>query len=310
METHAREITENPDREVRLRILATSDLHMHLLSFDYVKSCTTETGSLSKIATLIRKAREDAAAANEICLLVDNGDTWQGNPLADVLAGGAGRTSHPMARAMNHLRYDAVGVGNHDFDFGIRYLSDCVAQLSSSVVCSNIQSKALNGVLDAALFERGCTQHDGTTNTIRIGVLSSTPDRTNIWNRHHLADKAVFLRPLPVLRKGAKQLRADGADVVLVLAHMGFPLVEEGVQAQDELTEVAEIPEVDAVIGGHTHQRFPDRPNTCPNETGQLKGLVNGTPVVQPGAAGSDLGQIRITLSTAKGSNVWQIKKG
>ena len=109
MDSHPQSKPDFPIREARLRILATSDLHMHLLSFDYVKSCANKAGSLAKIATLIRQAREEAAAANEICLLIDNGDTWQGNPLADILARGGVRKLHPMTRAMNYLHYDAVG---------------------------------------------------------------------------------------------------------------------------------------------------------------------------------------------------------
>lgn len=309
MDSHPQSKPDFPIREARLRILATSDLHMHLLSFDYVKSCANKAGSLAKIATLIRQAREEAAAANEICLLIDNGDTWQGNPLADILARGGGRKLHPMTRAMNYLHYDAVGIGNHDFDFGIKYLSDCISKLSASVICSNIQSESLEGVAEYALLERRVDHMDGTCETFRIGILSSTPDRTYISNRHHLADRAVFQRPLPVLRQGAKHLRAKGADVVVVLAHMGFPQVDEGVHAQNELAQVAAIPEVDAVVGGHTHQRFPDQRITSLEKKALSIGLVQGTPVVQPGAAGSDLGQIRVTLSRPKNGRGWKIEK-
>lgn len=300
---------EVKDGEVRLRILATSDLHMHLLSYDYIRARTNTAGSLSKVATLIRKARSEAIAKNEICLLVDNGDTWQGTPLADLLAHGDGRSSHPMALAMNELEYDAIGIGNHDFDFGIDYLSACITQLSAAVICTNINSDCVKGIVKSALFDRSIVLVNGTTETVRIGVLSSTPDQTYMWNPHHLAQKAFFRRPLPVLRKEAKRLRSLGANVVLVLAHMGFPLGDEGRCAQNQLKNVADIPEVDAVIGGHTHQRFPD--HRCNSRCGceEREGLVNGTPVVQPGTAGSDLGQIKMTLGKRSLKGPWRTKK-
>ena len=127
---------------LRLRILATSDLHMQLRSFDYIKAQDNDAASLAKLASLIRTNRNTANNDCDICLLVDNGDTWQGNPLADFLANHKPADTHPMASAMNHLGYDAIGIGNHDFDFGIDYLRSCLGQLAAPAVCSNIRSPA------------------------------------------------------------------------------------------------------------------------------------------------------------------------
>ena len=142
---------------------------------------------------------------------------------------------------------------------------------------------------------------------VKIGVVATAPDLTSIWNRHHLADRLSFLRPLPALRQAAQDLRARGADVVLALAHMGFGRLDDGAQPQNELSSVSAIPEIDAVVGGHTHQRFPDRIESVATHGSMARGLIHGTPVVQPGASGSDLGQIDLTLTKTHTTDRWNI---
>lgn len=115
MPIRRKKITDARSREFRLRILATSDLHMQMTCFDYVNDRPNTGGSLAKLATLIKKARREADEAGAACLLLDNGDTFQGTPMADLLARDEIHGPHPMVQAMNALHYDAGGLGNHDF---------------------------------------------------------------------------------------------------------------------------------------------------------------------------------------------------
>src|SRR5262245_8779705 len=106
---------------VRIRVLATTDLHGNIYPYDYYTGKPAARG-LAAIAPII--ARERAASPNT--LLIDCGDTIQGAPIEAVFqarvrtsAPGAQLPEDPMMLAMNALRYDAMTVGNHEFNFGL-----------------------------------------------------------------------------------------------------------------------------------------------------------------------------------------------
>ena len=106
---------------------------MQLTSFDYVKDRPTANASLARLAGLIEVQRQEA----DLCLLLDNGDTFQGTPLGDFLAKSKDAPDNPMAQVMNHLRYDALGLGNHDFDLGLAYLVRSGSACNAPTVCTN-----------------------------------------------------------------------------------------------------------------------------------------------------------------------------
>jgi 2',3'-cyclic-nucleotide 2'-phosphodiesterase/3'-nucleotidase len=119
--------------ELKIALLATTDLHGNMLPYDYFLAKPEQRG-LAKIATLIRAARAD----NPNNLLIDCGDTIQGTPLEEVhqqyvQAGHLPLELHfagppldrdPMMLAMNELGYDAMVVGNHEFNFGLKNLAE------------------------------------------------------------------------------------------------------------------------------------------------------------------------------------------
>src|SRR3954470_19519508 len=118
-------------RTVTVSVLATTDMHGNLLAWDYYSAKPADRG-LSKIVTLIKAAR----TANPNTLLIDCGDTIQGAPLEGVyqyyvrhgslpLGGKAAEplAGDPMMRAMNAAGYDAMVLGNHEFNFGLKNLA-------------------------------------------------------------------------------------------------------------------------------------------------------------------------------------------
>jgi 2',3'-cyclic-nucleotide 2'-phosphodiesterase/3'-nucleotidase len=287
------EISRDSAPTLRLRLLATSDLHMQLLDFDYTRDQHSEGGSLAKLAGLIAQARKDA----DLCLLLDNGDTLQGTPMGDLLAKSANGSVHPMAQAMNLLGYDAIGLGNHDFDFGLNALRGVLEQYEAPVVCSNFQSEETASVQPSVLIERTIRRGSETLPPVRIGITGAVPSMTGNWNRHHLANRAQFGPALPALKRAARDLQDRGADLVIALAHMGITLGDEGNDPQNQVIDVAGLDEVHVVIGGHTHLRFPGPDHAGTEGVDCDTGLIAGTPAVQPGTMGSDLGQIDLDLS-------------
>ena len=123
---------DGPDRpgdgRFGLRILATTDLHMHLSAHNYFTDRPAPGTGLVHLASLVRAARAEARARGDAVLLLDNGDSLQGTPMEDLPLhppppGPDGEPAHPMMLAMAELGYDAIGLGNHDFDFGLARLA-------------------------------------------------------------------------------------------------------------------------------------------------------------------------------------------
>lgn len=287
--------------------MATSDLHMQMTAFDYVRDMAGTAGGLARIATLISEQRAEASRENRLSLLFDNGDTYQGTPVADLIAREGPNARHPVAAILDALQYDACGLGNHDFDYGLEYLSACLSQARIPVVCSNLSTARLPMVRANRLLDREVMGTDGQLHALCIGVVSSLPDKTALWSRAHLENRATLTPPVPALRDAAAALKTDGADIVIALAHMGIAPFDEGPEAQNQIQEVALIEDVDVIIGGHTHLRFPGPEHEGLQGVDVISGTVNGKPVIQPGAAAADLGVIDLTVSRADATSAWRV---
>src|SRR5690606_7718650 len=125
------------DATATLRLLETSDLHDHVTDYDYYRDRGDVTVGLARTAALIRQARE--AVPNS--LLIDNGDLIQGNPMGDYMATVRGLEPgdmHPVYKAMNLLGYDVGNLGNHEFNYGVEYLSTAIAGAAFPYVSANV----------------------------------------------------------------------------------------------------------------------------------------------------------------------------
>lgn len=280
---------------------------MQITSFDYVKDRPSASGSLAKLATLIRDARKEADRFGATCLLFDNGDTFQGSPVADVIVGSKDHEIHPMVASLNYLGYDAGGLGNHDVDYGLDRLRSWLHQYEMPVICSNLASTHLEKLHPYCLLKKEVSIVDGGKETLIIGVVSSLPDKTALWSQYHLQDRARLEAPLPCLAKTAALLRKKGADIVIALAHMGLALFDEGAEAQNLIHDVAGLKNIDVVIGGHTHLRFPGPDHEGLEGADWEAGTVLGKPVAQPGASAKDLAVIDLRLQRSAAETGWQI---
>lgn len=285
----------------RLRILSTTDLHGQFLSYDYLSNRPLYGCGLAQLSALIAKARAEVDA----CLLLDNGDFLQGNGLEDAVRSVRQKTwLHPAVAAFRALQYDAVALGNHEFNFGLDLLREVIGQATFPVLSANVLVHRDRDPLrdrflarPHALLKRSLTLADGSKRDLTIGLLGLTPPQILQWDGRHLLGK-VFLRDMVSAAKTwAKELRRLGADLVICLAHTGVPLhlAEEDPEAQAH--RIAEIAEIDAVIAGHTHLVYPEGTrNPKANPVARDAALLHGKPVVQPGHSGSHLGLIDLWL--------------
>lgn len=293
----------NTPSRVLLRLLATTDVHMHLTGFDHRNARDRTDIGLARVASLIDSARSELRDA--LCLTFDNGDFLQGSPMADVMVSPDTIQGNPLSQALNTIGYDAIGLGNHDFDYGLDTLKACVNAIEAPVLCANFHGAGLPGVQSEVVLTRDVRDQSGHSHLLRIGVVSVLPSQTGIWNARHFSDAVTFEDPVSSLRAAVARLKAQQADVIIALAHTGIEAELDQELPENFALSASAVEGIDAMICGHTHRRFPGPDHAAVAGTNMARGTLNGLPVVMPGFAGSDLGVIDLKLE--RGPEGWDV---
>jgi 2',3'-cyclic-nucleotide 2'-phosphodiesterase/3'-nucleotidase len=238
-------------------LLGTTDTHGWLLPYDYYTGKETPNG-LSRLVPQIDSVR---AANPGRTVLVESGDLLQGNPLASVYSADTIAGTHPVARAMNLLRYDAAAIGNHEFNYGVGHLDRVAGQSGFPWVSSNVfrAGTSEHAYRAYALVERTV---DGRP--VRIGITAVTPPGVMIWDRDKVAGRLEVRDMVASVRPVVAELRARGADVVVVAAHSGlegssYDTAATHVATENDAARMArEVPGIDVIFLGHTHRELAD----------------------------------------------------
>lgn len=286
---------------VVLRVLATTDMHMKLLPHDYQAGRPCGRGSLAQVASLVDRHRR--AARNT--LLVDNGDFLQGTPLGDQAARSGGK-DHPAIAAMNLMGYDAAAIGNHDFAFGLDLLQSVARQARFPLLAANLRVRGRGDFPGYAILPRQVVTEDGRLETLRIGVVGFLPPQTTAWERD-LASQADCDDILHTARSIVPRMRAEGADLVIALAHTGISAHPAGPGAENVAADLGALEGIDAIVAGHTHEVFPGRGAVVGAGIDTARGTLGGTPAVMPGFGGSHLGVIDLSLTRDGAGGGWRL---
>ena len=291
---------------LHLRILATTDLHLNVLGFDYVANKPRARCGLIHLAPLIDRAR--AGARNS--LLLDNGDFLEGSPMADyVLSRGEG--PHPMVAAMNALGYDAATLGNHEFTHGLAALQAALAGAQFPVVSANVHQSATGAPLVApfAALDRVLIDQQGHSHRLRIGVTGALPPQTGRWDGQQIGGRLTFAPMVDAVAAARDAVKKAGADLVIVLAHCGPGDGRPDPQAENTGLAIAALDGVDALVMGHLHGLFPD-PALAATAPGldAARGFLHGKPAVMPGQFGSHLGIIDLHIARREAG--WHVRSG
>lgn len=281
--------------------MATTDLHMQLLAFNYFRGRNAPhvDRGLERLAALIAQHR--SAVSNS--LLFDNGDLLQGNPLADHLATAprSRRTAHPAIVSLNALGFDAATLGNHDFSFGTSFLAWALAGARFPVVVANARLPGLHDVLRTwVILHRQLRDRTGTLHPFSIGVIGFVPPQTAAWE----AAAVPALRTEDIIDVAAREvprMRAAGATVVIALAHAGVSPPPHRNGNENAAATLAAMPGIDAVIAGHTHDVIP------PPGAQAVHTQPGPAPLVQAGFGGSHLGVIDLVLRQGPYGRGWRI---
>lgn len=285
-----------------LRVLATSDLHMHIAPHDYFSDQPCTRYGLALVAGLLTRARQN----HPNTLLLDNGDFLQGSPLGDFVQENR-ITPHPMIAAMNSLGYDAANIGNHEFSGGMAPLAAALEAARFPCISANSLDAASMAPLFAthALLDRRLKADDGSEQPIRIGVIGVLPPQTVIWDAQVLNGRVCMTDMVESVARLLPALRRNGADLVIVLAHCGIGTAPSLPLAESAGLAIAALPGVDALVMGHVHQPFPGPVAEKDAAIDPVAGTLFGKPAVMPGFFGSHLGVIDLDLHRSAAG--WQV---
>ncbi|MCK8463039.1 5'-nucleotidase/apyrase family protein [Aliiroseovarius sp. S1339] len=258
-----------------LTVLHTNDFHARFEPISkYDSGCSAEDNTAGECfggsARLVSALAEARARSNN-SILVDGGDQFQGTLFYTYYKGKL------AAEMMNKMGYDAMTVGNHEFDDGPEVLSGFMDAVDFPVLMSNADvsgEELLAGKLaKSAVIERGGE---------KLGLIGLTPQDTD-----ELASpgpNVIFTDPVQAVQGEVDKLTAEGVNKIIVLSHSGYRVdqtIAEGTTG------------VDIIVGGHTNTLLS---NTNESAEGPYPTMVGSTAIVSAYAYGKFLGELNVTF--------------
>lgn len=238
-------------REVPITILHTCDLHGNVLPTEDYEG-HANLGGLARCATMIQQVRKQ----EKNVLLVDAGDTIQGTAIGYLTDGQA------IVKALNYLQYDAWVWGNHEFDWGLEKLAACAERAEMPILNANVGLAAGDGghytnAAAARILSKLRPYILRDVDGVRIAIIGlNTPGIPN-WSRPRLIAGLRFADSLETLQTIIPAVREAGAQVLVLVCHQGYR--EGGDDHANQIRAIARnFPELDVIIGGHTHRNFPE----------------------------------------------------
>jgi 5'-nucleotidase / UDP-sugar diphosphatase len=278
----------------KLVILHTNDLHSRLNGFapesTYTPLVTNNDkteGGFARIAGIIRDERTKSGSD---LLVLDAGDFMMGT----LFPGIESKTGFQL-RLMKKMGYDAVGLGNHEFDFGPEWLAKVISKsvatgeipavLSGNTVQGNNEIGAQNffRLIEKGIISRHIIIEKGG---LRIGVFSIIgEDAAGVAPN---AKPVKFANQVSTAREQVAELKAEKCDLIIMLSHSGVVKTEDGKWGGEDVVLAKKVKGLNLIIGGHTHTKL-EKPV-----------IVNGVQIVQAGEFGKYVG--KMSLSIGNGS--------
>jgi len=288
--------------QAHLRLMETTDLHVHVFPYDYYADKPVDTVGLARTASLIEEVRAESTNS----LLLDNGDFLQGNPMGDYIAYERGMKEgdmHPVITAMNTLGFDASTLGNHEFNYGISFLMKSVSGAAFPVVSANVVKEiGATPTADTTLLppyvilDREIMDGDGTAQPIKIGLIGFVPPQIMNWDRKHLEGNVQARDIVATARAYVPQMKEQGADIIVALCHSGIGEANESDGMENAAIPLAAVDGIDAILTGHSHLVFPSSRYDDWAGVDTASGTIGGKPGVMGGFWGSHMGLLDLLL--------------
>ena len=283
----ATSLLASPAMAWTLDILHFNDFHSRIESinaFDSTCSAEDETagkcfGGAARLVTEVAALRDGLKAKGGNVLVLMAGDAFQGSLFFTAYSGAA------EVEMLNRIGLDAMVYGNHEFDLGPGPLAEFVHATKFPVITGSVDVSADKDLapvaLDHLILEVGGE---------KVAILgATTPDTPEISSP---GPTVSFGDPVPYLTEAVAAVTAEGANKVILLSHLGSPLDQK---------VAAEVPGLDAIIGGHSHDLYS---NTDPAAPYRYPVMVTGpggvaVPIVQAGAYSKYLGHETLVFDDA-----------
>ena len=261
------------NNDTKLTILHTNDMHSHIHPFTSGRN--KGLGGMAQRAALIKQIRKQ----EEHVLLLDAGDVFQGTPYFNVYGG------ELEFKLMSEMKYDAVTLGNHDFDNGLEGLKEQLPHANFPFLIANYDFSDTilkNTFKPYKVFRKG---------NLKIGVFGIGIELEGLVPKK-LYQNTVYQNPISTANRYANILKQkEKCDLVICLSHLGFKYKEEKIS---DLTFASQTRDIDLIIGGHTHT-FLKKPVKQLN-LDEKEVLIN-----QVGWAGINIGKIDYHFSKNDG---------
>jgi 2',3'-cyclic-nucleotide 2'-phosphodiesterase/3'-nucleotidase len=297
--------------QVHLRLMETTDLHVHVFPYDYYADKPRDTVGLARTASIIKEIRSEATNS----LLLDNGDFLQGNPMGDYIAYERGMKEgdmHPVIAAMNTVGFEASTLGNHEFNYGLDFLMKSLAKADFPVVSANVVKEMSGSPTDDTtlvkpyvIMERMLTDGAGAQHPIKIGLIGFVPPQIVNWDRRHLEGSVQTRDILETAKAYVPEIREQGADIIIALSHSGIGSADATDGMENASVPLAAIDGIDAILTGHNHLVFPSDTFKDYAAVDSTAGTIHGKPATMGGFWGSHLGLIDLMLE--RDGNTWRI---
>ena len=246
-----------------LILLQTSDVHSRIEPINQKGDRNYDEGGFVRRATFLDQFRKE----HKNVLLFDCGDISQGTPYYNMFQG------EVEVKLMNEMGYEAMTIGNHEFDFGMDNMARLFKMAKFPVVFSkkNMDATPLKDIVKPYVI----LEKYG----LKIGVfgLGAKPEGLIQANK---CEGVIYENPIEVSNEIAALLKKKGCDVIVCLSHLG-------IQMDERL--VAKTRNIDVILGGHSHT-FMKGPKTYLNMDGKE------VPVMHSGKSGVRVGRLNLTL--------------
>ncbi|MDX2384395.1 LysM peptidoglycan-binding domain-containing protein [Sinorhizobium medicae] len=268
--------------DYELNILHINDLHSRIESINkFDSTCSVEEegknecfGGVARLKTLIDQKRQERTGKN--LLLLNAGDNFQGSLFFTTYKGAA------EAEFLNLMKFDAMTVGNHEFDESEDGLASFLDKVTFPVVTANVlpshKSKIGDRIKPSIVLDVG-----GQKVGIVGAVANDTPELASP------GPDILIGEDVATITSAVEELKKQGINKIVALTHVGYPR---------DLAAIAKIPDVDVVVGGHSHSLLS---NTDEKAEGPYPTMVDNpggykVPVVQAGSYSKYLGDLMVTF--------------
>ena len=217
------------EESTHIVILGTSDMHGNILGWSYEDGAETVNDGMARLYTYIEQVRNE----NPVTFLIDGGDEIQGTILTDDIAGKEPDQQHPVIAAMNAMEYDAMTLGNHEFDWGVPDMLKMLHTAQFPILAANYRN-ADGQLLTGAgwtVVERG---------GIRLAVIGvTTPEVQRLEGSKEGIDDLRTEAASDAVKRAIAEI-GDQADLIMVSAHMGLDAEYDFENGSDSARKILE----------------------------------------------------------------------